>query len=250
MSLSSLSCLRALPGILAALVLVVSSLAVLRAAADAVPSIPERKIASLEERYLDVDELRDAAEKGEPEAQEQYGEMLLRGEDDVKKDEFRAVELLERAARAGRWGAAYRLGMLLTEGKGGLEKDPERAIHYFRAAAVAGDKQALYNLGAAYASGRGVKRDYGEALAWFILARKSGEPLQVEIDLRQGMKSVPAWIARGERRSHEIAEEFKGRKVTDFLPPPLHGRDIAIRSESQDPLRPTLSPELPRLEIK
>ncbi|HEY1109323.1 MAG TPA: tetratricopeptide repeat protein, partial [Opitutaceae bacterium] len=187
--------------------------------------------------------------KGEPEAQEQLGEMLLRGDDEVKKDEFRAVELLERAARAGRWGAAYRLGMLLTEGKAGLEKDLARALDYFRAAAVAGDKQALYNLGAAYASGRGVKRDYGEALAWFILARKNGEPLQVEVDLRRGMKSVPAWIARGERRSHEIAEELKGRKVTDFLPLPLHGRDIPIRSGVQDTLRP-LVPELPRLEIK
>lgn len=234
---------------LAALVLVIFGWAVARAA-DAAPSIPERKIASLEDRYIDIDELRVAAEKGEPEAQEQYGEMLLRGDDEAKKDEARAVELLERAARAGRWGAAYRLGILLTEGKGGLEKDPVRAIDYFRAAAVAGDKQALYNLGAAYASGRGVKRDYGEALAWFILARKNGEPLQVEVDLRQGMKSVPAWIARGERRSHEIVEELKGRKVTDFLPPPLHGRDIPIRGETQDPLRPTLLPELPRLNIK
>ncbi|HEY1109093.1 MAG TPA: tetratricopeptide repeat protein [Opitutaceae bacterium] len=250
MSLSSLSCSRALPAILAALVFFVLALAVVHAAADAVPSIPERKIASLEDRYLDIDELRAAAEKGEPEAQEQYGEMLLRGDDEVKQDEFRAVELLERAARAGRWGAAYRLGMLLTEGKGGLEKDPSRAIDYFRAAAVAGDKQALYNLGAAYASGRGVKRDYGEALAWFILARKNDEPLQVEVDLRKGMKSVPAWIARGERRAREIVEEVKGRKVTDFLPPPLHGRDIPIRGEVQDPLRPALAPELPRLEIK
>ncbi len=250
MSLSCFTRLRTLPLLLAALVFVFSSLAAARAAADSPPSIPERTIASLEERYLDVDELRAAAEKGEPEAQEQYGEMLLRGDGEVKKDEFRAVELLERAARAGRWGAAYRIGLLLTEGKGGLEKDPARAIDYFRAAAVAGDKQALYNLGAAYASGRGVKRDYGEALAWFILARKDKEPLPVEIDLRRGMKAAPAWIARGERRSHEIADALKGRKVTDFLPPPLHGRDIPIRGEPYDSLRPTLGAELPRLEIK
>ncbi|MES2695963.1 MAG: tetratricopeptide repeat protein [Verrucomicrobiota bacterium] len=248
MRFPSLSSVRVACALFAALALVFTSEAFAQKSAEPAPSIPERKIASLEERYLDTDELQQAAEKGEPEAQEQLGEMLLVGSDEVKKDEFRAVEWLERAARGGRWGAAYRLGLLLTAGRAGLEEDPSRAIDYFRAAAVAGDKEALFNIGAAYASGRGVKRDYGEALAWLILARKDDAPRPVELDLRRGMKSMPAWIARGERRAKEIVEELAGRKVEDLLPPPLYGRSIP-KSSLADPLRPRL-PDLPTPQIK
>jgi hypothetical protein len=110
--------------------------------------------------------------------------------------------------------------MLLARGESGVAKDPDRAFAYYRAAAAGGEKEAFFNIGAAYAGARGVKRDYGEALGWLIVARKHGADPQAEQTLRAQIKTQPAWIAKGERRAAEIEREFEGKKVLDFLPPP------------------------------
>jgi TPR repeat protein len=164
-------------------------------------------------------ELQAAAKKGNPKAEAQLGEMMLRGEG-IDKDEGKAVALLEKAARAGHSAAAFRIGMLLANGDGGVAKDMERALAYFRAAAAGGEAEAFFNIGAAYASGRGVKRDYGEALGWLILARQHGADPRTEQNLRTQIKGRPDWISTGERRAKEIEREFAGKKVAELLPAP------------------------------
>ena len=195
--------------------------------------------------WSDVKELQQAAAKGNPKAEAQLGEMLLRG-DGIAKDEKRAVALLEKAARAGHSGAAFRIGMLLAHGSSGVANDPVRALAYFRAAAAGGEKEAFFNIGAAYASARGVKRDYGEALGWLIVARQHGADAAAEVSLRAQIKSQPAWIARGERRAAEIEREFIGKKVADLLPSAASLESVAEASPSTEivapaePLRPSL----------
>ncbi|MBI5692856.1 MAG: sel1 repeat family protein [Verrucomicrobia bacterium] len=189
------------------------------------------------ESWADLPELRAAVARGNPRAQAQLGEMLLRG-DGVPRDDQEAVRLLEAAARSGHGGAAFRLGMLLSRGQAGVAEDPERALAYFRAAAAGGEAEAFFNIGAAYASARGVKRDYAEALGWLMVARQRGADAGAERALREQIRSRPTWIATGEKRAVEIAAEFKDRKVTDFLPPP------APLDTRYDPLRPVL-PTLP-----
>jgi hypothetical protein len=169
--------------------------------------------------WADMKELQEAAKKGNPKAEAQLGEMLLRGEG-IDKDEARAVALLEKAARAGHSAAAFRIGMLLANGDNGVTKDPARALAYFRAAAAGGEKEAFFNIGANYASARGVKRDYSEALAWLILARQHGADPRTEQALRAQIKTPADWIAKGERRAKEIEKELAGKKVADLLPPP------------------------------
>jgi hypothetical protein len=169
--------------------------------------------------WADLAELQQAAKKGNPKAETQLGEMLLRG-DGIAKDEARGIALIEKAARAGQSPAAFRIGMLLMNGESGVAKDPARALAYFRAAAAGGEAEAFFNIGAAYASGRGVKRDYGEALGWLILARQHGATAQAEQSLRAQLKGTPQIIAAGERRAKQIEAEFAGKKVADFLPAP------------------------------
>lgn len=169
--------------------------------------------------WADLKELQQAAAKGNPKAEAALGEMLLRG-DGIAKDEARGLALLEKAARAGHSAAAFRIGMLLADGEAGVAQDPARAISYFRAAAAGGEAEAFFNIGAALAGGRGAKRDYGEALAWLILARERGAGGDTEARLRAQLKSFPAQIATGERRAREIAAELKDRKVAALLPPP------------------------------
>jgi TPR repeat protein len=196
-------------------------------------------------------ELQQAAAKGNPKAEAQLGEMLLRG-DRIAKDEARAVTLLEKAARAGNSAAAFRIGMLLANGESGVAKDPVRALDYFRAAAAGGEKEAFFNIGAAYGSARGVKRDYGEALGWLIVARKRGADANAESSLRAQIKAQPAWIAKGERRAKEIEQEFAGKKVLDLLPPPAPLDSVMVPAAESlapnDAVAPT--PRISRDELK
>lgn len=192
--------------------------------------------------WADVKELQQAAAKGNPKAEAQLGEMLLRG-DGIAKDEKRAVALLEKAARAGHSGAAFRIGMLLAHGNSGVADDPVRALSYFRAAAAGGEKEAFFNIGAAYASARGVKRDYGEALGWLIVARQHGADAATEVSLRAQIKSQPAWIAKGERRAAEIEREFAGKKVVELLPPVASLESVAETSHATEALAPTAPPQ-------
>ena len=185
------------------------------------------------ETWADLKELQAAAAKGNPRAEAQLGELLLRG-DGIAQDESRAVALLEKAARAGSSAAAFRIGMLLARGESGVAKDPARALAYFRAAAAGGEAEAFFNIGAANARGRGVKRDYAEALGWLIVARQRGAYASVETALRAQIKSRPSWIATGERRAKEIPGEVQDKKVGDLLPP------AAPLDAPFDPLKPVL----------
>jgi TPR repeat protein len=185
--------------------------------------------------WADIKELQQAAAKGNPKAETQLGEMLLRG-DGIAKDEARAVTLLEKAARAGQSAAAFRIGMLLANGESGVSKDPVRAMAYFRAAAAGGEPEAFFNIGAAYGSARGVKRDYAEALGWLIVARQRGADAKAEQSLRAQIKSRADWIAKGEQRAKEIEQEFTGKQVVDFLPA------SAPFDRAVDPLRPVSAP--------
>lgn len=185
------------------------------------------------ETWADLKELQAAAAKGIPRAEAGLGEILLRG-DGLPRDDRRAVALLEKAARAGSSAAAFRLGMLLMHGEHGVANDPARALAYFRAAAAGGEAEAFFNLGAAHANGRGVKRNYGEALGWLIVARQRGADPSVEQALRQQLQRAPSWIATGERRAREIPVEFEKKRVADFLPP------VAPLETVYDPLKPVL----------
>lgn len=183
--------------------------------------------------WADLKELQQAAAKGNPKAETQLGEMLLRG-DGIAQDRAKGVALIEKAARAGQSAAAFRIGMLLAHGESGVARDPVRALAYFKAGAAGGEAEAFFNIGAAYASARGVKRDYAEALGWLIVAGKRGTNSSAEQSLRAQIKSRADWIATGERRAKEIEAEFTGKKVTDFLPP------VAPLEEPVDPLKPAI----------
>jgi hypothetical protein len=156
---------------------------------------------------------------------------------------MRGVTLLEKAARAGNSAAAFRVGMLLANGESAVAKDPARSLAYFRAAAAGGEAEAFFNIGAAYGSARGVKRDYGEALGWLIVARKRGADASAEQNLRAQIKSYPAWIARGERRAAEIEQEFAGKTVLDFLPPASSLYEVAA-----EPAPSSSAPSLPAVK--
>lgn len=167
--------------------------------------------------WSNMKQLEEAVARGNPTAEAQLGEYLLRG-DGVKQDLTRGLALLEKSAKSGNAKAAFRLGMTLTNGEFGVPADAARGLDYFRAAAAGGESDGFFNIGAAYANGKGVKRDYGEALGWLIVARQRGADGSTETQLRERIKTVPQWIARGERRAKEIEAEFTDKTLQDYLP--------------------------------
>lgn len=173
--------------------------------------------------WADVKELTAAAEQGNPKAQAQLGEMLLRGDPQygVTQNRKRALAMLEQAARKGESSAAFRIAMLLDDGDG-VRQDRARALAYFRAAAAGGAAEALHNIGAAYASGRGVKRDYAEGLAWLMLAKKRGSEAPAEAALRAHIHKLnrPEIISTAEKRAEQLERELTSRNPIEFLPPP------------------------------
>lgn len=201
---------------------------------DSAPVLMSRTGGGGGEMWANLKELEQAATRGNPRAETQLGEMLLRG-DGITKNEARGVALLEKAARAGQAPAAFRIGMLLAHGESGVANDPARALDYFRAAAAGGEAEAFYNIGAAYASARGVKRNYAEALGWLIVAKKRGAQSNAEESLRAQLKGRKDWIATGERRAQEIEREFADKKVVDLLPP------VAPLDKPFDALKPISS---------
>ncbi len=212
------SALRSVPRFFSLLLLAILFVGPRSIAADAGPELVSKTGGG--SPWSTLAELTAAAQRGNPKACAQLGEMLLRGSE-VKQDGPRALALLEQAARGGEASAAFRLGMLLESGDS-VAEDRVRAFAYLRAAAVGGVDEAFRNVGVAYSTGRGVKRDYAEALGWLILAQTHETAGTVADDLRAHLKKIrrPDLIAAGERRAPEIERELAQTTVVKTLPPP------------------------------
>jgi TPR repeat protein len=193
-------------------------------ARDSVPILMSKTDGAGGDMWANVKELTAAAEKGNPKAKAQLGEMLLRGdaEHKVTQDRPRAIAMLEEAARAEVPSAAFRIGMLLDDGEFVLQDNP-RALFYFRSAAAGGASEAYFNIGAAYAGGKGVKPDLAEGLGWLILAGNKGATREAEEALRTQLEANGGshLIAQGEKRAEEIERELAARKPVEWLPPVL-----------------------------
>lgn len=204
--------------------------------------------------WSNAKELEAAAKNKNPKALAQLGEMLLRGTGDFPQDAPRALAMLEQAARAGQAPAAFRLGMLLENGDpiANVAQDQPRALAYFRAAAAGGSAEALRNLSVIYSTGRGVKRDYAEALAWIILAKKRGTAGTVEADLRAHLRSLghPEWIAAGEKHAPELEREIPQGGMANYLPPPAPFNQPAPTGGDQGPApAPSVLPTVAKPEV-
>jgi len=100
-----------------------------------------------------VEELKKAAEAGDPEAQSQWGLLLATG-DSVPRDIDEALSWLRKAAQQGELTAMFNLGIILEKGLDG-EPDPDEAALWYWQAAELGDTQARMKLGTMLIKGLG-----------------------------------------------------------------------------------------------
>ena len=142
--------------------------------------------------YSVARELREAAEQGDIEAQNQLGVMYVQGKG-VARDFEEAVMLFRQAAEREHAPAQKNLGQMYQLGQG-VAQNHREAVKWNRRAAEQGDARAQYNLGAAYAEGSGVTQDWVKAHMWFNISgtngKESGHYTRYEVERKMTAKQI------------------------------------------------------------
>ena len=116
---------------------------------------------------------RKAAEQGHAGAQGALGAMYHVGQG-VALDHRRAALWFRRVAEQGYAHAQFVLGLMYTSGEGVAENHPQAALWY-RKAAEQGHADAQCALGSVYGMGQGVALDYVQAALWYRKAAEQGQ---------------------------------------------------------------------------
>ncbi len=151
-------------------------------------------------------ETKAKAERGEPAAQFELGEMYAEGKG-VAKDKAEAVKWYRRAAEQNDSYAQCMLGLCYCYGEG-IAKDYIEAAKWYRKAAEQGHAAAQFELGEMYYYGNGVTKDEAEALTWY---RKAAEQNVAAAQFNLGFYY---YIGRVVERNYEEAVKWF-RKAAD-----------------------------------
>ena len=81
---------------------------------------------------------------------------------------------IKEAAERGNAEAQNKLGELYAKGASGLKRDVKEALKWYRKAADQGNARALYNLGECYDNGDGVKQNVETAVKYYRMAAEKG----------------------------------------------------------------------------
>lgn len=121
----------------------------------------------------DVEFIRQAAEKGSPEAQNKLGRMYAFGSSGVPVDRKEAVKWFRKAADRGNAEAQFDLGCCYEYGKG-VRKNAGKAAELYRLAAEQGYAPAQFQLALCLQYGKGVLEDKYDAVKWYRKAAEQG----------------------------------------------------------------------------
>nr|WP_251133982.1 tetratricopeptide repeat protein [Rhodomicrobium sp. Az07] len=113
-----------------------------------------------------------AAEQGHAESQFVLASLYERGAG-VQKNEGQAIDLYRRAVAAGHVRAMHNLAVLLTAHD--KPEDYKQAASLFTAAAQAGLTDSQFNLALLYERGLGLAKDYQKAFFWYEVASREGD---------------------------------------------------------------------------
>jgi TPR repeat protein len=120
----------------------------------------------------DFQEMKAAAEEGDPDAQMAMGEFYSSGEERAP-DYAEAAKWYGKAAGQGLPEAEYAMGGMYDSGMG-VPQDYNKAAHWYQLAADQGHTGAAYNLADLYRDGVGVKQDDSSAAKLYHQAAEQG----------------------------------------------------------------------------
>lgn len=122
-----------------------------------------------------VNQVRKAAEQGDPEDQYNLGRMYRHG-NGMARDNSSAVKWFYKAAVQGHSNAQNNLGLMYKNGQGALQNH-QVALEWFRKAANQGNAHAECNLGIMYDNGLGISQDRWVAVEWYRKAAQQGDSM-------------------------------------------------------------------------
>ena len=138
----------------------------------AAPTLPQEGApGQLDSQSADVQQLHQAAERGDADAQFRLGSTYFGA--GVTQDHTEAAKWFRLAAEQRHADAQNYLGIMYKTGAGVTQDDAE-AAKWFRRAAEQGRADAQNNLGILYDIGQGVPQDHAEAAKWRRRAAEQG----------------------------------------------------------------------------
>ncbi len=115
-----------------------------------------------------------AANRGDPDAQNQLGIKYALGEDGLTRDDVKAVDLYRQAASQGFAKAEVNLGDMYFYGRGGLSQSYLDAQSWYLKAAQQDSPLAQFRLGVMYEKGLGTNKDVLRAVQYYQSAANEG----------------------------------------------------------------------------
>ena len=171
--------------------------------------------------------LRQAAERGDPNAMFRLGVMLGRGIG-VPQNDDTAAEWFRKSAEAGSAEGMANLAFMYQEGRG-VEQDYAAAHGWTRKAADQGYADAVFTLGQMHEAGRGVPKNNQEAVSWYRKAADQevaeamlnlGVMYQDGLGVGQDYGKAREWFTKAAEGGNALAKRnlgvmyLKGRGVT------------------------------------
>jgi TPR repeat protein len=214
-----------------------------------VVSTNSRPTLSSEQFAAKLAEVRTAAEKGDPVAQNRLGDLFGQGKfvtldlaeavkwyrksadggyapaqfnlglvyengEGVARDRSAALKWYRKAAKNGHVPAEFNLGLLLLKGEGG-SKDISQGAQWVKKAAEHDDHLAQVALAGLYLNGEGFPVDKVESFAWLNLVAKNPayKDDHVQLSYQDAQRNLtPRQMAEAESRSKVLAKEITERQ--------------------------------------
>lgn len=132
---------------------------------------------------IDIQQLTEASNKGDAEAQFTLGDCYFNGNNDALPKDFKqAVSWYQKAAAQGHVEAQFKLGVCYHLGRG-VSKDYKQAVEWWIKAAGQGHVEAQYSLSDIYGNGGwGLKPDSEQVVYWRQQAAEKGH-VKAQYDL-------------------------------------------------------------------
>ena len=167
---------------------------------------------------LPADRFRQAAERGDAEAEHQIGRSYYWGVG-VKKNLKTACAWWEKSSAQGNAIAEYDLANCFL-GENGPHKDLQQGVFWLKKSAGQGYADAQDELASVYATGHGVKKDNVQALKLFRLAATQGQPHAEtalgfaynsgDLDLPKNPAKAFSWFRKAANDNSVVGEELVG----------------------------------------
>ena len=159
---------------------------------------------------LNIDEIREAAEQGNADAQRKFGLKYFNG-NGVPEDYQKAVEWYRKAAEQGDEMAQWFLGGMYDEGKG-VPKDINQALLWYAKAAEQGSSRAQFRLGDIFGEGQGVPKNDMVAYSWYSLATTQGDVIALKKRDFIAEKLSPEQHSKAQALAAELQSKIGSKK--------------------------------------